>query len=206
MYISALFFGMLMVMKKEQTQRGFTFVEGLLIVVLVGIVGFAGWYVYDSNKKTNSIYDKSASVDGVAEYEKKTASQTGQVNSDEPVISNELKENVTASVESKNTAALEGYMADNVTVVIAASEKGGSVPKVQAIKDLNYLSTGTMPWNFDLDEATLNAYKAGFYKQYFEGNTIVGKSANDLVVVFRVNSDGKIDSVFMAANAGLLTE
>ncbi len=43
-------------------QAGFTALEGLLILVIVGIVGFTGWYVYQSRNKTNSLYNSSASV------------------------------------------------------------------------------------------------------------------------------------------------
>lgn len=36
-----------------KNQRGFSLVEGLLLFVLVGIIGGAGWYVYNSNKQAN---------------------------------------------------------------------------------------------------------------------------------------------------------
>jgi len=41
----------------QNNQRGMGLVETLLVVVIVAILAFAGWYVYDSNKKTNKIYD-----------------------------------------------------------------------------------------------------------------------------------------------------
>ena len=37
-------------------QFGFTALEGLLVLVIVGIVGFAGWYVYNANNKTQDSY------------------------------------------------------------------------------------------------------------------------------------------------------
>jgi Tfp pilus assembly protein PilX len=49
----------------SKNQKGFSVVEGLLILVIVGILGGTGWYVWNSNKKTNDLLnsvDKSSSV------------------------------------------------------------------------------------------------------------------------------------------------
>jgi hypothetical protein len=43
----------------SKNQNGFSVIEGLLILVIVGILGGVGWYVWDSNKKSNDIYDKT---------------------------------------------------------------------------------------------------------------------------------------------------
>lgn len=119
--------------------------------------------------------------------------------------SQSLKENIEAAITSKNTAALQGYMASSVTVVIAASEKGGSESAAAATKDVEYTYNGTAPWNFSLSTATINTYKAGFYKQYFPDNAYVGKAANDHVVSFGFDCNGKINLIFMAADESLLT-
>lgn len=42
-----------------KTQKGFSAVEGLLILVIVGLLSFTGWYVYNSQKSANNIYSKS---------------------------------------------------------------------------------------------------------------------------------------------------
>lgn len=185
-----------------RSQKGFTAVEGLLIFIVVGIVGFAGWYVYDSGQKTNDIYDKSTNVDTPTKSSKKKPANSSDLQS--TPITQALIDNISASVESQNTAALEGYMTDNVTVVIAASEKGGSVSKAVAIKDLDYLKGATAPWDFNLSADTLKAYADGGYKQYFTDNTIFGKSADGMVVAFGIDENGNIESIFMAANADLL--
>jgi hypothetical protein len=41
----------------NKNQRGFSVVEGLLILVIVGTIGFIGWYVWKSKNKTDSIYN-----------------------------------------------------------------------------------------------------------------------------------------------------
>jgi uncharacterized FlaG/YvyC family protein len=184
------------------SQKGFGAIEGLLIVVAVSVVGFAAWYVYDSGQKTNSIYDKSTNVDTPVKANKKQAASDAQSNP----ITQELIDNIADSIKSQNTAALEGYMKDTVTVVVAASEKGGSVTKAVAIKDLDYIKGATAPWDFNLSSETLESYANGGYKQYFTDNTIFGKSADGMVVAFGIDDNGDIDSIFMAVNENLLTE
>jgi hypothetical protein len=39
----------------SKNQKGFSAIEGLLIFIIVGIIAGVGWYVWDSNKKTNDI-------------------------------------------------------------------------------------------------------------------------------------------------------
>ena len=188
----------------KHNQKGFGALEGVLILVIIGIVGFAGWDVYASPKKTSSVYENSSTDIATKVTKKSTATdQTANTAPSSP-ISDTLKDNTAAAIESQNTAALEGYMADSVTVVIAASEKGGAESATLAVKDLDYLKAGTSPWDFNLPVANLTAYKNGDYKQYFGTNTIVGKSANGYVVAFGINNAGKIDTVFMAANSSLL--
>jgi hypothetical protein len=121
-----------------------------------------------------------------------------------PTIPASLVENVSAAISSGNTAALEGYMANSVMVVYAATEYAGARTPAQAVADLNYLSSATDPWDFGLSAATIFSYKSGDYGQYFQGNIIVGKSANNYVVSFTINASNKISTVFIAGDAGLL--
>ena len=116
-----------------------------------------------------------------------------------------VKASIEDAVKSGNTTALEGYMAPTVKVIIAASGGVGDRTPAQAVSDLAYLDAGTDPWNFNLPAATLASYRSGSYAQYFPTNAVVGKSANNYVVSFSFNSAGKINAVFMAVNADLLT-
>lgn len=48
------------------TQKGFSLVEGLLIILILAVVGFGGWYVWDSNNDEQTAvdnYQKSANID-----------------------------------------------------------------------------------------------------------------------------------------------
>ena len=46
--------------KSKNTETGFSAIEGLLILIIIGIVGFAGWYVYDAHKKANATYNAAS--------------------------------------------------------------------------------------------------------------------------------------------------
>lgn len=183
----------------NKNQKGFGVVELLIILVILGLIGAGGWYVYHKNQKSK----KPVTTSQTAKKKKAPANKPAAAATVAP-ISDSLKENIAASIETQNTAALEGYMTDSVTVVIAASEKGGAVSATQAVADLDYLQNGTSPWNFAVTAATLTTYKNGSYGQYFGDRTVVGQSANNYVVSFHVNDNGKIDAVFMTVSADLL--
>lgn len=182
----------------KSNQNGFSAIEVLIIVGVVGLIGTSGWYVYHHKKQPPKTTTTTTTVT------KTTTTTPVPAPAAVKPVSDALKENIAASIESQNTAALEGYMASSVNVVIAASEKSGAETATQAVKDLDYLNSGTSPWDFALSSATLTTYKDGSYSQYFGDRTVVGKSANNYVVSFKVNDSGKIDTVFMAANTDLL--
>jgi cytoskeletal protein RodZ len=192
--------------KAKIKEQGFASLEVLLIVVIVGILGFTGWYVIRANGNTKDNLSLAAGTNvAVKAKAKKTTTKTTTNTTSSSVISVALKENTAAAISSGNTAALEGYMAASVNVVIAGSEKTGAETAAKAVSDLSYLNSGTAPWNFSVPAATLTTWQNGFYKQYFGQNvTIVGEAANGYVVSFGVNASGKIDTVFMAASADLL--
>lgn len=57
-----------------KTSKGFTLIEGLLILVIVGLIGGTGWYVWSSHNKTNSILSSADQVNNsVAIFNKKAS-------------------------------------------------------------------------------------------------------------------------------------
>ncbi len=189
----------------RKNQRGFGLLWILLIILLLALLGFAGWRVYDSRNKEAESKNLPAPAKSADETPAKPTPEKAPADEvDNSQALADLKENISAAIESGNTAALEGYMTNPITVVFAASEKGGPETPTAAVADLNYLSGAVAPWDFNLSEATLNSYKAGFYSQFFEDGTYVGKSSDDYVVSFKINSDNKIATIFVAASADLL--
>lgn len=113
--------------------------------------------------------------------------------------------NIADSVNSGNTAALEGYLADSVTVIYAATECCGPMSPVEAIAALDYLEGAAGPWTFPTPEATVDTYRGGFYVDYFPAGAFVGHSsdADPMVVSFTITDD-EITTIFICAAASLL--
>lgn len=178
-------------------QSGFSWLIILLIIIILAGGGFAGYKVYKSHSKSKKpAASQSASTQN-------TTKATAPVSAVKEPTAAEL-ENIKASITSGNTAALEGYMASSVNVVIAASEGMGAKTPVDAINSLSYVNPGgTNTWDFALPASTLNAYQTGFYKQYFPTNAVVGKSSDGHVISFQFDNDAKIDGVFMAVTDAL---
>lgn len=188
----------------------------LIVVVLGAVIGFLVWQLvacrgqHDKDLLANQglqaqVDDLKKQLANTKKGQDKTSSNGTQTNEcafAEP--SQMLKNTIADAISSKNTAALEGYMASAVDVVFAASEKGGPVTPAQAVIDLNYLSGATAPWDFNLAAATLDSYKAGYYRPYFEGAVYVGKSANEYVVAFGFDECTKINRIFVSGSADLL--
>jgi len=63
---------------KSNFQLGIGSLETLLIIVILAIAGFAGWYVYESNKKANNSYSNASQVSNsqVASSKSKPAATT----------------------------------------------------------------------------------------------------------------------------------
>ncbi len=200
------------VLKPKGKGKALTVVFVIVALLLLGAVGYLLWQWSvlntDKSKLQSDNQTLQSRVDSLtkqlADAKKAATASAPAAKTCDGTITASLKENIHDAISSKNTAALEGYMASSVTVVIAASEKGGAETPAQAVADLDYLSAGTEPWNFALSAATLNAYKAGDYKSYFGAKTYVGKSANSYVVSFDFDDCAKIKTIFMSINDDLL--
>lgn len=114
-------------------------------------------------------------------------------------------ESIKASVTTRNTQPLEGYMASSVTVIYAASEGLGARTPTEAVGDIgSFLGETTVDWTFDIPAETLTAYGQGDYAQYFPSTALVGKSSENKVISFNFDCSGKIVTVFMSTTESIL--
>jgi cytoskeletal protein RodZ len=179
----------------------------LLLLLLLG-AGYLWWQLQmckDSEQKLKN--DKQQLQQQVDKLTKADSASTAQAQSsqacnDTPSAS--MKENIKAALDSQNTAAFSTYTTNPVKYVLAASELGGDFTPDQAATNLEYTHSATGPWDFTLPQATINGYDAGFYTDYFDSNTYVGKAASGMVAAFDFDCNGKIKQIFVAADAGLL--
>lgn len=183
----------------------------LLCLLLVAASGGGAyfWQQQEVDKLQKSNQEKSKQVEDLQkQLQDAQAASTSDSASDvaevvTPPTQDQL-DNMQAAIETMNTAALEGYMAASVNVILAASEGLGARTPVQAVGDVDYLSSATDPWDFSLPQATLDDYATGDYKQYFPATAFVGKSANGYVISFTFNNTGDISGIFMSASDDLL--
>ena len=113
-------------------------------------------------------------------------------------------DNIEAAITSGNTAALEGYLANPNTFIIAASECCGPQTPIETISGLDYLLSATGPWA-RATETLIAEYRTGFYADYFpDGALVLLSSDTDPFVVSVQTDDEKITGIFIAAGESLL--
>ena len=189
------------------------------ILVLLALAGVIAWLVWRLNvgrsdynnlsqqnqkltEQVKDLKDKLAAKE--AAESSSSDSGAGGVTPCSNTPSVAMKENIKAALDSKNTAAFATYTTNPVTYVLAASEFGGDITPNEAAVSLEYTHSATGPWDFNLPPATIAAYDAGFYTDYFDANSYVGKAASGMVVSFGFDCKGKINKIFVAADASLL--
>ena len=101
-------------------QEGFAFIEAILIIVIVLILAFVGWYVYNAQYKTNKIYNNIGN------------------NNVQPISTSASKYNGTY----KGMANVANGLA-NVSVKIAGSKLSGSATYYTQVNGQTY----TLPAN-----------------------------------------------------------
>lgn len=185
------------------------------VALLLGASGYAGYWwrdrsAQDANAQKNaqiqSLQHTIATLKGAKDQTTSTDTKTNTT-ACTPVQPNATAvENIKASVTSGNTAALEGYMASQLTVLYAASDGVGSRTAAQAVGDVTSFigSPTTVSWSFNIGASVLSSYGQGSYAQYFPGTAIVGKSSDGKVISFLFDCNGKIATVFMSASEDLL--
>ena len=114
-------------------------------------------------------------------------------------------DNIVAALNTGNTAAIEGYLANPVNFILAATECCGPVTPAEAITNLAYVGDATAPWTAT-PEATIDTYRAGFYVDYFPAGALVFASADaDPYVISFVVTSGQITQIFISSGATLLS-
>lgn len=178
-----------------------------LVVLLLAGAGYL-WMQWQASKdKEQQLNKEKQQLQQQVDKLKKASTSASEADTqaacnDTPTAS--MKENIKAALDSKNTAAFSTYTTNPVKYVLAASELGGDFTPDQAATNLEYTHSATGPWDFNLPAATVNGYDSGFYTDYFDSNTYVGKAASGMVASFDFNCDGKIKQIFVAADADLL--
>lgn len=184
-------------------QKGFSAIEILVVVVILGLVGAVGWLVYDrqqSNSDTKSEVSQTAEKETVKE-DATPVDKTSQVVAE-----------INALINKGEYLKLDAYMTDTVFVLRQSTDGNGSVSKTQAAKSIDtYLTTtsaslgASLPWDFtghpDFRKKVANSN--GIVKDYAaQGHYAL--SANNWVLAYSLNDDLKINSFYMSVSADLI--
>ncbi len=197
------------VSKAKGTKRNVSLLVFILFTLFLLAAGGGAYYWRDLEAKDQAKNHKSEIMAlqlRISQLESEAAAEdtTPATVAETKAPTAEALANIEDAIKSGNTAALEGYMASKIKVILAASEGIGDRTPTQAISDLKYLDSATDPWDFSLPAATLTKWGTGDYKQYFPESAFVGMSADDMVVSFTFDSQAKISGIFMAMDGDSL--
>lgn len=199
--------------KQHKSSKKPKILTALLIVLIIAGTGIMYWWL---NKQCNE--QKKQKDNQIAQLEQSKKDLEKQLDEEKAknlktavtdtteckTPSDSVVSNVKDSITSGNTAALEGYMATKVTVILAASEGMGERTPSQAVADLTSFIGGPSEWNFSLPEATLNKYKENSYKKYFKDGATVGRSVSTKIISFSYDCNGKINTVFLSPSEDIV--
>lgn len=113
-----------------------------------------------------------------------------------------IREQIVAAVTSRNTAALQGYMAETVSVRIENSGCCGPLSAEEATSQLSYLNNASGPWTFDDTNVNIVALRAA--SQYYASPAVVGVSPDKYATSFQFDGQGKISGISMSVDYSLL--
>ncbi|MBU0572110.1 hypothetical protein KKE60_00175 [Patescibacteria group bacterium] len=114
----------------------------------------------------------------------------------------DVSEQIVAAITSKNTQALEGYMADIVQVRLESSGCCGPITKAEAISQLSYLDSA-VGWSFDpTNPIIINL--ATSVPDFYGSGWLVGVADNEYIVSFKLNNQNKIEAYNLGASYKLL--
>jgi hypothetical protein len=194
--------------KQDSRKRLLCWLTVILIVVLVASLGYFWWLIQEANDREDKLKEANQALqeqlDELAGQNAAEAVAEADAQACNDTASATMKENIKAALDTENTQPFSTYTTDPVQFVIAGSEQGGNMTSEEAALAMDYTHTATGPWDFNLPQATVDGYDAGFYTDYFDENTYVGRADSGMVAAFNFNCDGKIKQIFLAADEDLL--
>jgi hypothetical protein len=188
--------------KQKAAKAHFGWIVWLLVIAVIlfaTATGYLWWKLDDMTQQRDDALKAATALQAQVNSLKKTT-----VTTCDDSASDALKTNIKTALDTKNLTAFSGYITSPVEFVVAASSKGGSETSTQAVSDMALINSATGPWDFNLPDSTVSAYKAGSYAKYFDENTYVGKAASGQVIAFNFDCSDKINQIFIAASEDLL--
>jgi type II secretory pathway pseudopilin PulG len=194
-------------------QKGFSLVEGLLIFVIVGVLVGTGWYVWQSNKKTDKTLNDTGNSHvvpskKVAEKKVETKYLVIKEWGVQLPLSNSISDAYyVISSGSHNTDGQPNTMwlglksLDDKGCIAAQANSGGSYPIgaiLKVLPDEMDPVSGRPYQELDRDGVLIE----GYYYAYHSG--IQGNSDSRCIAKANVTNADAIDTAFRAAGRGII--
>jgi type II secretory pathway pseudopilin PulG len=115
----------------KRTQRGFSAVEALLLVIIIGILVGVGWYVWHSQKQVDKTYSQTANSSAAPKIKSKASSTSessttlDNIQYDPPVV---ISSSSDSAKLTNTTKAFKDFVAGQLTI-IASSENANACTK-----------------------------------------------------------------------------
>ena len=172
------------------------------VLILTAVVG--GAYYFGVQKSTPGLQEVPATPTKISVADISPSTIMPSPSPTSPAeLEIDVSEQIIAAMTSKNTQALEGYMADTVEVRLEASGCCGSITKAEALSQLSYLDPA-VGWDFNPTNPILINLAAAV-PDYYGSNWIVGVASNEYLVSFKLNNQNKIEAYNLAQTYKLLT-
>jgi type II secretory pathway pseudopilin PulG len=145
----------------NKDQKGLALLESLLILVIVALIGFIGWYVWNSNKKTNvslNNANKSSNVAPQIKAAKKSSGSNTSATTSEPMANwKEYKSKFGFSFKYPSDYHVDTQIEKNTTLAQAVQSGTNSIDVTSftanpdgPAKDLHCASSGSSIPNCDV--------------------------------------------------------
>ena len=162
-------------MKSTKNQKGFSTVEYLLVFVIVGLIAFVGWYVWNANNNSSKVLS-AATKEALVQPSKKIASPTSSTLSKTSVTS-------TPSSTQPSTAATKSSSVSAPSKSSSATVTTPAVSPAPQSFALSYLNNDGAP------NTNVPANQASFVMPCYKG---AGSTGNGSYTITAETSQGNV--------------
>lgn len=182
--------------------------KNLFIGVLVGVIlVFVGYGAYIAGRNINiflptklEIQTPPPTIESVPISDVPVEIKSNEIADENMVL---IQSEIMQAVSQGNYQDLGNMMDNNVEVILYASECCGSIPKADAVKQLEYLNSAQKPWYFGSDNSDITQIATKDPEKYGPPN-IIGVSKDKMVVSFKLTSDGLVKRIIIVPRINLI--
>lgn len=167
------------------------YIAGVFIILTISLVGILGYFIFQNQKLIKTLSSPTPTPEAATESPKLSPSPSPSAS---PTLSkSQLQDNIKDAINSKNFAALEGYMTTpTVNFIIMSSECCQPQTPQEAIDQLAYIDDG-IPMDFNQESDTVKNLKA---KNSRLSSAYVGISqTKEHLIALTLNAQNKISAV-----------